>query len=86
MRVMTCKVELSAQLLAEEKFTFQKATAKAIQDNDIPLDLVINLDQTPLCYISPGTYTFHFKGRKRVPFILSYLLTLYLPLTKKNEQ
>ena len=48
----TGKVEPSAQLLTEEKFTFQKPL-KAIQDNCIPPDLVINLDQTPLCYFSP---------------------------------
>ena len=52
-RATTGKVEPSAQLLAEEKSTFQKAVAKTIQDNDIPPDLVIN--------------TFHFKGSKHVP-------------------
>ena len=57
---MTGKVESSTQLLNEEKFTFQRATAKAIQDNDIPPDLVINLDQTHLYNVSPGKYTFHF--------------------------
>ena len=41
----TRKLELSAQL-PTKKFTFQKAIAKAIQD-DIPLDLAINLDKTP---------------------------------------
>ena len=66
-RATTSKVEPSAQLLAEEKFTFQKAIAKAIQDNDIPPDLVINLDQTSLCFVSPGKYAFQFKGSKHVP-------------------
>lgn len=66
-KATTGKVEPSAQFLAEEKFTFQKAIAKAIEDNDIPASLVINLDQTPLSYVSPGKYTFHFKGSKHVP-------------------
>ena len=59
-RSTTGKVEPSAQLLAEEKFTFQKAIAKAIQDDDIPPDFVMNLDQTHLCCVSPGKYLFHF--------------------------
>ena len=71
-RAATAKVEPPAQLLAEEKFTFQKAVAKAIQDNNIQPDLFINLDQTLLCYVSPGKYTFHFKGGKNVP-VNSYI-------------
>ena len=63
-RAATGKVEPSAQLLAQEIFFFQKTIAKAIQDDDVPLDLVINLDQTPLCYVSPEKCTFHFKGSK----------------------
>ena len=66
-RATTSNVEPSAQLLAEEKFIFQKAIAKVIQDSDILLDLVTNLVQTPLCYVSPGKYTFHFKRSKHVP-------------------
>ena len=42
-RAKTRKVEPPAQLLAEEKFTFQKAIVKAIQDNNILPDFVINL-------------------------------------------
>ena len=43
-RAATGKVELSTKLLTEETFTFQKAIGKAILDNKIPPDLVINLD------------------------------------------
>ena len=46
------KVEPSAQFLAEEKIT---------------CNLVINLDQTPLSYVSPGKYTFNAKGANNVP-------------------
>ena len=66
-RAANGKIEPPLQLFAEEKFTFQKAIAKAIQDNDNPLDLVIDLDQTPSCYVSPGKYTFHFKEKNHVP-------------------
>ena len=34
--------------------------------HDIPLDLVLNLDQTPLSYVSPGKYTFYLKGSSTV--------------------
>ena len=36
-------------------------------NHDIPADLLINLDQTPLSYVSPGKYTFNSKGAKNVP-------------------
>ena len=61
------KVEPSTQFLAEEKFTFQKAIPTYVYDHDIPTDLIINLDQTPLSYVSPRKYTFNMKGAKHVP-------------------
>ena len=60
------KVEPSKQLLAEEKLTFQKNISKVVYKHDIPSELIINLDQTPLSYISPGKYTFNSKGAKNV--------------------
>ena len=63
----TGKVEPSKKLLDEEKFTFQRNISKEILENDIPKDLVLNLDQTPLSYVSPGKYTFSAKGSKTVP-------------------
>ena len=41
----TRKVEPSEKFLKEEKLSYQR---------DLPLDLVLNLDQTPLSYVSPG--------------------------------
>ena len=58
----TGKVELCPKFLEEEKFTFQLAISKFASDHDIPLELVLNLDQTPPSYISPGQYTFDLKG------------------------
>ena len=63
----TGKVEPCSKFLEEEKFTFQRAIAKAVSDHDIPMELVLNLDQTPLSYVSPGKYTFDLKGSKTVP-------------------
>ena len=55
-RATTGKVEPLAQLLAEENFTFQKAIIKAIHDNDIPPNFVINLDQTLLLCLTRKVY------------------------------
>ena len=52
--------------LAEEKFTFQRAISTVVYNYDIPADPVMNLDQTPLSYVSPGKYTFNLGG-KNVP-------------------
>ena len=40
---ITGKVELSAQFLAEEKFTFQRAISTVVCNHDIAADLVIKL-------------------------------------------
>ena len=63
----TGKIEPSPQFLAEEKFTFQRAISTAISSHDIPNFIVLNIDQTPLSYVSPGRCTFSFKGLKNVP-------------------
>ena len=63
----TGKVEPCPEFLEEEKFTFQRAISKLVSDHDIPLEFVLNLDQTPLSYVSPRKYTFDLKGPKRVP-------------------
>ena len=63
----TGKIEPSKQFLLEEKLTFQKKISGVIFEHDIPKELIINLEQTPLSYISPGKYTFDVKGVKTVP-------------------
>ena len=63
----TGKVNLSPQFLSEEKFTFQRTISTAILEHNILAPLAVNLDQTPLSYVSPGKYTFSFKGAKNVP-------------------
>ena len=49
-KATTDKVEPSSQYLAEETFSFQREISTAEFNNDIPPELVINLDQTPLSY------------------------------------
>ena len=53
--------------MAEEKFFFQGTISTTILEHDIPAPFVVNLDQTPLFYVSPGKNTFSFKGAKNVP-------------------
>ena len=57
----TGKIEPSPQLLAEERFIFQKTIATVVYDHDIPSDLINSLDQTLLHYVSPGKYSFNLK-------------------------
>ena len=40
----TGKVQFCAKFLRDEKFSFQCAISKCVSENDIPLDLVFNLD------------------------------------------
>ena len=63
----TGKVEQLKKFFQEEKFSYQREISRIILNHDIPLDLVLNLDQTPLSYVSPGKYTFCLKGTTTVP-------------------
>ena len=63
----TGKVEPSEKFFQEEKFSYQREISRIISNYDIPLDLVLNLDQTRLSYVSPGKYTFCLKGTTTVP-------------------
>ena len=47
--------------------TFQKYISNVIEVDDIAIGLAVNLDQTPLSYVSPGKYTFNPSGAKTVP-------------------
>ena len=53
-RETTGKIEPSPQLIAEEKFTFQKSIATVVFHHVIPSDLIISVDHTPLSNGSPG--------------------------------
>ena len=60
------KVEPSEPFLLEENLTFQRLISSIIEEHDIPKELLVKLDQTPLSYVSPGKYTFNPKGAKTV--------------------
>ena len=48
----TGKVEPSEKFLQEEKFSYQREISRIILNHDVPLDLVLNLDQTPITCFS----------------------------------
>ena len=60
----TGKIKPSEQFSVEEKLTFQRRILSIIQEHDIPKELILNLDQTPLSYIAAGKYTFNSKRCK----------------------
>lgn len=61
------KVEPSEKIFQEEKLSYQRAISQGALDHDIPLHLVLRLDQTPLSYLSPGRYTLFLRKSTTVP-------------------
>ena len=47
MKSTTKKIEPSKQHIRLEMLSFQKRISNVIEDDNIPIDLVLNLDQTP---------------------------------------
>ena len=85
--VTTLKIPVAPGLLKEEQLTFQRKIQTLIKWHDIPKDLVLNFDQTPLSYITVGNNTLEFEGAKSVPVKVKGKgkqitnLLLFLPLT-----
>ena len=65
----TGKVDPLEKFLQEGKFSYQREISRVLLKHDVPLDLVLNLDQTPLSYVSPGKYTFCLKRSTTLPII-----------------
>ena len=63
----TGKIEPFQQFFLEEKLTFQKKISGAIFYHGTPKELIVNLDQTTLSYVSPGKYNFDIKGVNIAP-------------------
>ena len=60
----TSKIPVAPGLLKEEQLTFQRKIQALIKWYDIPKELVLNFDQTPLSYITVRNNTLEFKGAK----------------------
>ena len=63
----TGKVEPSEKFLLEEKFSYQREISRITLNHDIPLNLVLNLDHTPVSYVFPGKYTLKGKEQQQFP-------------------
>ena len=61
------KDERCAKILEEKKFSFQRVIPKFVSEDNILLDLLLNLYQTLLSYVSPRKYTFDLKGSITIP-------------------
>ena len=66
-RGTTAKCKIPELLYEETKFTFQRNISTKVREFNIPPSLVINLDQTPLSYVTCEKYTFEALGSKTVP-------------------
>ena len=53
----TSKIPVAPGLLKEEQLTFQRKIQALIKWHEIPKELVLNFDQTPLSYITCLLYT-----------------------------
>ena len=62
--------EPSQQFLLEEKLTFQEKISGDIFFHDISEEVIVNLDQTLLSYVSPGNALLTLKMLK--PFLLNF--------------
>ena len=63
----TTKPTIPFGLIKEVGLTFFKDIAETVQKNNIPPELIINIDQTPLPFILISKYTMNKKGAKNVP-------------------
>ena len=61
------QIPIASGLLKEEQLTFQQNIRAVIKLLDIPKDLALNSDQTPLSYITVANNTLEFEGTKSIP-------------------
>ena len=62
----TTKMQIAQALLNELKLYFQRKIKKLKAWLEIPEDLVINSNQTPLPYVCTGKRTYHTQGASNV--------------------
>ena len=63
----TAKIPIAPYLLSEVKLDFQRKFKSLKAWHNIPLDLIINFDQTPLPYVCSSNDTLEVKGKSSVP-------------------
>ena len=65
----TEKIPVSPGLLKEVKLNYQRQIKLLQSWNDIPDDLIINFDQTPLSYVSSPNHTLEVQGATSEPLV-----------------
>ena len=65
----TSKRPVAPGIISEVKLDFQRKIKAAQSKHNIPDDLIMNFDQTPLLYICSPNHTLHQRGAKSVPLI-----------------
>ena len=65
----TAKIPVAPGLLKEEKLKFQRDIKTLQQQYDIPDELILNYDQTPLSYVCAPNHTLHTRGEANIPLI-----------------
>ena len=68
-KATTKNIPVACGLLKEAKLQFQRQIKQMQEWHQIPDDLIINFDQTPLSYVCSPNHTLHFKGGKSVLLI-----------------
>ena len=65
----TAKIPIAPGLLKEVKLKYQREIQSIQKRHNIPDDMILNFDQTPLSYVSSPGHTLHFKGASNVPLV-----------------
>ena len=65
----TAKIRVAPGILKEAKLGFQKEIKTLQTEFNVPDDLILNFDQTPLTYVCSSSHTLHQKGSTSVPLI-----------------
>ena len=65
----TCKIPVAPALLEEEKFTFQRNIEREVDSHNIPEELILKFDQTPLSYVCTSNTTLEVQGKKSVSVV-----------------
>ena len=68
-KAATEKIPVAPGLLKEAKLHFQRQIKQIQEWHQIPDDLIINFDQTPLPYVCTQNHTLHFKSGKSVSLV-----------------
>ena len=63
------KIPIAPALLSETKLDFQRKIKELQAWHEIPEDLIINFDQTPLPYVCTGKCTYQTQGAPNAPLV-----------------